>query len=79
MQISNARATDVPGRYDVTVIPDDGDPFDYTVAPDDPAPLAEAIRKTVRSRRSRSVRMLLHRPRKSIPMPLRRWRSVWQS
>ena len=47
MQLSNARATDMPGRYDVTVIPDDGQPFDYTVAPDDPAPLAEAIRKMV--------------------------------
>ncbi len=61
MQISNIRALETPGWYDITVTlaegdpwitegpigPKDGQPFDYTVSPDDPAPLAVAIRQMV--------------------------------
>lgn len=62
MQLSNARALDAPGWYDVTVTLADDDPwvmttppygpvanqpFDYTVSPDDTAPLAVAIRQMV--------------------------------
>lgn len=61
MQLSNARATSVPGCYDVTVTLADDDPwvtegpigpkadqpFDYTVDPNDTAPLAVAIRQMV--------------------------------
>jgi hypothetical protein len=47
MQLSDARYTSVPGRYDVTVTPEEGDPFDYTVDPDDDAPLAVAIREAM--------------------------------
>jgi len=47
MQLSNARYVRVPGWYDITVTPDDGEPFDYTVAPHDDAPMAVAIRAAV--------------------------------
>lgn len=61
MQITNARALETPGRYDVTVTladddpwvmttpygPKAGEPFDYTIDPNDDVPLAEAIRKMV--------------------------------
>jgi len=61
MQLSTARATSVPGCYDVTVTLADDDPwvmstaygpkaneaFDYTVDPNDTAPLAVAIRQMV--------------------------------
>ena len=61
MKLSNARATETPGHYDITVTlaaddpwvmttpfgPVADQPFDYTVAPDDPAPLAAAIREMV--------------------------------
>ena len=61
MKLSNARATETPGHYDITVTlaaddpwvmttpfgPVADQPFDYTVSPDDPAPLAAAIREMV--------------------------------
>lgn len=61
MKLTNARALETPGWYDVTVTLADDDPwvtgtqygpkaneaFDYTVDPNDTAPLAEAIRKMV--------------------------------
>lgn len=45
MQITNSRYVNDAGWYDVTVTPDEGEPFEYTVAPDDPAPMAVAIRQ----------------------------------
>jgi hypothetical protein len=47
MHLSDARYTSVPGRYDVTVTPEEGDPFNYTVAPDDDASMAVAIREAM--------------------------------
>ena len=47
MQLSNAHYVNEAGWYDITVTPDEGEPFDYTVSPDDPAPMAVAIRAAV--------------------------------
>ncbi|MCX5581311.1 hypothetical protein [Kaistia terrae] len=47
MLVTNARFINVSGWYDVTVTPDDGEPFGYTVAPDDDAETAVAIRAVV--------------------------------
>lgn len=49
MQITNARYVNDRGWYDVTVTPDEGEPYDYTVAPGDDAPMAVAIREFVQT------------------------------
>jgi septal ring-binding cell division protein DamX len=47
MSLSNAHYVDTAGKYNVTVTPEEGDPFEYAVAPDDDAPLAVAIREAM--------------------------------